>query len=252
MKKIVFILLGFLMILLSCNKLHDTFDINCKVVTVTTQDGVSTFEYDDNDKIISITNQPPNLKIIIGYDEVGRIIKMERYTMHDNTLKGYSNFNWVDNNHVDSYSYYYSVNYGAWLEDIDKIELNDNGNQIKREFYQKDENENWFVSSYIEICWNKGNLVSTEFFTRDSEKKEFKKINTHLYEYDTKINPWRNLSIRSVIFDFSIFPISANNPVTERMTFNTARSSLMLKKDYQYNSLNYPVSYIQTKIDAET
>ncbi len=240
------------MVSLSCNKLHETLKATCKVVKMVSQNGVSSFEYQDNDKLLSATNTVSGTKFTVTYDDVGRVSEMKYYVPSDNSLKGYTRYNWVDNNNINADTYIYNANNEPFLDSKEKYELNDNDDPVKQKSYEKDDNGNWFVKSYNELIWNKGNIVRIETFYRDNETDEFQNIKTHLYEFDTKTNPWRNMSVRAVVNDFTGFPVSANNPVKDIEIINTTGHSVTLEYNYQYNSNDYPIAYTRVKTNTET
>ena len=228
----------------SCH-ITDDVDLSCKVISMVAQDGTSTFGYLNNDLITSAVLPSENLEMKFYYDADNRVVKAEYYDLTKGAMFEYTEYSWVDLFNINAITY---ANADGTFQPVSKSTtvINDNNDPVKRSYYLKDQNGQWYYDRYREIIWDMGNIVRIEYFKKKDGEDSFYNKNTKLFEYDHKQNPWRNVSVREVNENEDIFISSANNPVKITFIRNLNGEKEVSDYTYRYNADNLPISYVKT------
>jgi hypothetical protein len=248
MKKIIFYFILGLLILPACQ--DDDQNVNpdgtCLVQKMKTDfTGEILFDYDNDGTLISIAEENFNMKVKFQYDDKKRISKMEYYNFSGDSLTGYANIEWTDDQTVMSESFFFDYNGNPWLASKEKIELNDKGYPVKYSSYEKNENDEWYVDNYSEMTWDNDNLLQVDNYNLEPESGEYYLSNLVTYSYDTQKNPWYFQPAKILFNNFIDFPITKNNPVNCTETMIETGYSRTTVWEYQYNDEGFPSSYVQ-------
>jgi hypothetical protein len=209
-----------------------------------TQDGVINLDYYNN-LITAITIPSKNMQVKYLYDNNNKVNKSETYQIDNDSLIEVTIYNWKDLYTIESTTYIYNDgNYQSVLKTVFKI--NDNNDPIVRSYYKLTQNGDWYLYNYCKYIWDLGNIVRIEYFKLKENDSSFYNEKTKLYEYDNKVNIWRNISIKEVNENEDIFIPSANNPVKITTTINLTVEKEISVYNYKYNSDNLPVSFTKT------
>ncbi len=246
MKKFVFLFAALFLIASGCN-IIDEINSSCKVTKVVSNQGTTTYEYSTGGLLTNVESTELNMKIVIAYNSGGKVSKIEYYNSTGDSLLFYMDYNWINTQKIESGTYFKTYSGEWWQVDKTVYELNGDGDPVKVSYYEKDMNDQWYVDHYKELIWDKGNIVRIEFFTLNESDGSFINDRTSLFAYDDNVNPWRGLSIKSVIVDDADILCTANNPLGITTTDNVNSSnSESVTFMYEYNSDKYPVSYTKT------
>ena len=246
MKKFTLIFAGLFLFVSGC-QIVDEINSSCKVTKEVSNLGTNTYGYSADGLLTDAEFASMNMKIVIAYGSGSKISKMEFYNLAGDSLLFYTDYSWTGTNKIESGTYFKTATGDWWQVDKTDYELNENGDPVKVTYYEKDENDQWYLDHYKELIWDGGNIVRLESFTLDESTGSFKNDRTSLFVYDDKTNPWRGLSVKSVIVDDADILCTANNPTKITVTDNvTGTEAETVTFNYQYNSDNYPISYTRT------
>ncbi len=241
------------------------------------------FTYSEDNKVISTKKYIDNKleqKVDYKYSSDGLIIGLERFfndTLSDKCILNYLDdsiefivMNLVENNWVKS--------------NVLQLHYNENNEIVKVEDFEKKDDGEWdFFGSGYNHKWVDGKLTETQnwvfqidtlgdvikadgFIKKNAsvindrafmydnkyyyDNNEIELFYESTFEYDSKNNPFRDISLARFIFP-SDFNASVNNPTTIVKTY-TSGEKLMLNTTYEYNDKNYPVkANVQVKFESE-
>ncbi len=236
-----------------CDDLTSLFDdiddtgttTSCKIKKMVTSDGETTYDYSKEGLLTRMSNSE-TWDIAMFYNGNGQISKLEYYNKNTDTLDFYLEYTWINNNKAEEYLYQRTGN-NQW-EKYSKTEynLNDDGDIVKVLYYEQF-NKNWVVTSYDQYTIENKNVIKAESYVLNDGN--FIKQETTTYKYDDKVNPLRNLSIRSIASISQYYWFTKNN-LLKIVTTDESSNSVIYTADfeYEYNGDDFPVSY--TRIDS--
>ena len=234
MKKLISVLIVFLMVFVGCKKNEDTTinDSNCRITKITSNSGgnvsVLYFEYDENQKLIRFTSSYGRV-YTFNYNTEGYL----EISTHNENAPDIAKSTFDRNGSIITRTISYQNDDGIWV-DTDfkyKYELNPNGDVIREEYYHLDDDEIWHMVQYSTNEWSNGNMMKMEYW--QSVNDNFELMHTITRQYDDMNNPSAPLK-NTLLFD-----VTKNNVISGRITDSSGETNESTFT-YEYNEKGYP------------
>jgi len=150
-------------------------------------------------------------------------------------------------------SFEYTVNYPliakiryytqGQVQGYDSLAYNAEGQIVARYFFSRNADNTFQSHNYQHYTWNgEGNITRLENYGRNREGNNFELSSSVTYTYDRNPNPQKQVTGLCYITDIMPAFLSANNILTEEITYTGAAGKHRNTYSYEYNAAQYPVS----------
>jgi hypothetical protein len=192
-----------------------------------------------------------------------RIDHIYKYYLYNNTVNSKSLFEYSGNQvkifvgdfsmNSGRYTAYYTLSYkNSKISQVDtnsgraKADYYYSGNVLKYILYYKEKALSDSLAVQYDADGN--NIVKMLWYKRDLNNKKYQLVDSYNYTYDDKINPHKNSNHFLYNFydcgELSLNFFNLNNIKTMNSDYYNIKSTLL------YNDNNYPISVINTSVDA--
>jgi hypothetical protein len=238
MKKVA-LYLSYLLIIISvlnCREAETTsfepVDTGLKLKKTTNGNISILYKYDNNNLVSTdiITNDTEHTEMKVYYDGNNKIIKYEMTSQNSHSIGEYSLFEYDAKKKITGEKYYQVKSDGTFeLKNASIYECDEEGRVIKA--YDAVTNQVTCTINYDDI----GNVTEIKSF------KNGQIIEKGTYEYDTGLNPFKNLAPYAVL---SAEVSSKNNVIKKSYVGYSSgqKDEITVLNRWEYNSKNYPIS----------
>lgn len=125
----------------------------------------------------------------------------------------------------------------------DSLVYNSNAQITDRYFFSRAADGGFENSNYQHYTWNSGgNIILMENYGRNRDRTGFELGASIAYTYDQRPNPQKQVTGLCYITDVMPAFLSANNILTEEITYANGAGKHLNTYSYEYNAAQYPVS----------